>query len=175
MPSNFEKLFNGAQRACRACRFVSPSLHYRHPKRACPCQEKIKYFYGYQCGRNAKNGFQNLGRLGAGNVFIGCNPSSLALRGMSQRSLILRHNFLTVLRTTRIKPHHCGQDRHLLIVACLCNHFFCILRGTCSIVQNDGDKHQFISSLCAKILLLYYRRALKPLPQRAAERGSSML
>jgi hypothetical protein len=128
-----------------------------------------------------KNGGRSdryLGTVGAGNVFIGCNPSSLALRDMSQRSLILRHNFLTVLRTTRIKPHHCGQDPLVLVCGTfLYPHSTALWRSypMCYKHLSTPEKHNYFTSLCAVKPSLLYIRALKPLPHRAGERGSSGL
>lgn len=65
----------------------------------------------------------NLGTVGAGNVFIGCNPSSLALRGMSQRSLILERNYASGLANNPHKAPPLWARPSAVIVARSCIHF----------------------------------------------------
>lgn len=82
------------------------------------------------------------------------------------------------MRTTRIKPHHCGQDPLVLVCGTfLYPHLTALWRSypMCCKHLSTPEKHNYFISLCAVKPSLLYIRALKPLPHRAGERGSSGL
>ena len=103
---------------------------------------------------------RHLGTVGAGNVFIGCNPSSLALRDMGQRSLISRHNYAFSLANNPHKAPPLWARLSAVIVACLCNHYFIRCYGGLIHLNN-----LFIStSLRADFFYLYIEEHSNPSP-----------